>query len=292
MATTDESCVVYLDFDGTIADVDGRIPERTRRAILEARNRGHYVFLNTGRSPREIPSDVKDIGFDGYVTAGGAFAEVGDKVVHRETIPPAQVEAIIDALEKHDLAYTLQYFDGIYASPGLVELFSEVFNDRGFPVEPEDFVSERSTESVAKAVFASRDLQAYDKVCEELGPDFMVVTGTMPYMGTGSGEVSVDTFTKAAPFAAIAEELGVPLENTIAIGDASNDVAMLQRAGIGAAMGHASDEVIAVADEVTSSLISDGVHEVFVRHGLIGVAGKQLWPCGAASGRRRPDAAW
>ena len=208
------------------------------------------------------------------MTAGGAFAEVGDKVVHRETVPPAQVKTIIDAVEKCDLEYALQYFDGIYASPGLVALFREVFNDRGFPIEPEGFVSERSTASVANAVFASRDLQAYDKVCEELGPDFMVVTGTMPYMGTGSGEVSVHTLTKAAPFSAIAEELGVPLENTIAIGDASNDVAMLQRAGIGAAMGHASDEVIAVADEVTSSLISDGVHEVFLRHGLIGADGE------------------
>ena len=241
--------------------------------------------MNTGRNPRETPSDVKDIGFDGCVTAGGAFAEVGDKVVHRETVPPAQVKTIIDAVEKCDLEYALQYFDGIYASPGLVALFREVFNDRGFPIEPEGFVSERSTASVANAVFASRDLEAYDKVLGELGPNFMAVTGTMPYMGTGSGEVFVPELTKAAPFPAIAEELGVPVESAIAIGDASKDTAMLQQPGVGVAMGHASDEVISVADEVASFLISDGVHEVFVRHGLIGVAGKQLWPCGAASGR-------
>ena len=87
-------------------------------------------------------------------------------------------------------------------------------------------------------------------------------------MGTGSGEVSVPHLTKAAPFPAIAEELGVPLENTIAIGDAGNDVAMLQHAGVGIAMEHASDDVMAVADEVTSS-IAEGIRDAFVRHGLI-----------------------
>lgn len=266
---TDKPHVVYLDFDGTIADVDGHVPEATLRAIKQAQERGHFVFLNTGRSPREIPPHVRAIGFDGYVTAGGAFAEIGDKVVHSETIPPVHVDAIISAMEKHGLEFTLQYFDGIYVTPGLLDLLAEVFDAHSYPMSPEDITSERDTEAVAKAVFASRDLGAYDKVVAELGDEFQVVTGTMPYMGTGSGEVSVPHLTKAAPFFAIAEELGVPLENTIAIGDAGNDVAMLQHAGVGIAMGHASDDVMAVADEITSSSIADGVREAFVRHGLI-----------------------
>ena len=266
---TDKPHVVYLDFDGTIADVDGHVPELTLKAIKQAQERGHYVFLNTGRSPREIPPHVKAIGFDGYVTAGGAFAEVGDKVVYSDTLPPAHVEAIIAAMEKHGLKFTLQYFDGVYATPGLLALLAEIFEEHSYPIGPDNLIPERRTEAVAKAVFASRDLGAFDKVVAELGDEFMVITGTMPYMGTGSGEVSVPHLNKAAPFPAIAEELGVPLENTIAIGDAGNDVAMLQSAGVGIAMGHASEEVMAAADEVTSPSITQGIYDAFLRHGLI-----------------------
>ena len=44
MTPTDKPHVVNLDFDGTIADVDGGVPEPTRKAIRQARDGGHYVF--------------------------------------------------------------------------------------------------------------------------------------------------------------------------------------------------------------------------------------------------------
>lgn len=48
----------------------------------------------------------------------------------------------------------------------------------------------------------------------------------------------------------------------VAFGDMPNDVAMLQWAGMGVAMGNAVDEVTAIADHCTSSNDDDGVAEV------------------------------
>ncbi len=44
-----------------------------------------------------------------------------------------------------------------------------------------------------------------------------------------------------------------------AVGDDANDVPMIRNAGLGVAMGHAPDEVLAVADHVTGDHDQDGV---------------------------------
>lgn len=45
----------------------------------------------------------------------------------------------------------------------------------------------------------------------------------------------------------------------MAMGDANNDIEMLQFAGLGIAMGNASDYVKSLADDVTASNEEDGV---------------------------------
>lgn len=53
----------------------------------------------------------------------------------------------------------------------------------------------------------------------------------------------------------------------MAVGDGRNDIEMLTWAGRGIAMGQAPDEVLAVADEVTASVLDDGA--ALVLRGLL-----------------------
>lgn len=61
--------------------------------------------------------------------------------------------------------------------------------------------------------------------------------------------------------------LGTDQANTVAVGDGRNDIEMLTWAGRGIAMGQAPDEVLAVADEVTASVLDDGA--ALVLRGLL-----------------------
>ena len=75
---------------------------------------------------------------------------------------------------------------------------------------------------------------------------------------------------KAAAIAVVLDHLGFDQADSIAFGDNLNDLEMLQFAGVGVAMGQASDRVKAVADEVTGSPDEDGIRDGFARHGLLG----------------------
>ncbi len=64
---------------------------------------------------------------------------------------------------------------------------------------------------------------------------------------------------KATALLALGEQLGIAPSEMIAIGDMDNDVAMLQMAGLGIAMGNAPVNVQAEADWVTDTNNRDGV---------------------------------
>ena len=54
-------------------------------------------------------------------------------------------------------------------------------------------------------------------------------------------------------------KIGIDASEVIAFGDAQNDISMLEWAGIGVAMGNATDAAKAAADEVTASNNEDGI---------------------------------
>ena len=45
----------FIDIDGTLANDEKCVPEENIKAIAEAREKGHMVFINTGRSVSRLP---------------------------------------------------------------------------------------------------------------------------------------------------------------------------------------------------------------------------------------------
>jgi Cof subfamily protein (haloacid dehalogenase superfamily) len=64
---------------------------------------------------------------------------------------------------------------------------------------------------------------------------------------------------KADALRFMAERMGVPMEQVMAIGDNYNDIEMIKAAGRGIAMANAVDKLKETADEVTLSNDEDGV---------------------------------
>ena len=65
----------------------------------------------------------------------------------------------------------------------------------------------------------------------------------------------------------LAQRLGIPIENTVAAGDAANDLSMLRAAGAGVAMCNGTDEAKAAADAVTCRDNNhDGIAEIIEKY--------------------------
>lgn len=63
------------------------------------------------------------------------------------------------------------------------------------------------------------------------------------------------------------QQLGIPIENTVAAGDAANDLSMLRAAGVGVAMCNGTEEAKAAADAVTCRDNNhDGIAEIIEKY--------------------------
>jgi hydroxymethylpyrimidine pyrophosphatase-like HAD family hydrolase len=82
---------------------------------------------------------------------------------------------------------------------------------------------------------------------------------TPSYSGLHFIEVGVGQVSKATALDALAADLGIAAEAVAAFGDNHNDVTMLRWAGRSYAMGNASDDAKAVADEVIATSDEDGL---------------------------------
>ena len=82
-------------------------------------------------------------------------------------------------------------------------------------------------------------------------------------------DINAEGVNKAAGIRSFADYLGLDLSETMAFGDGGNDIPMLRAAGIGVAMGNASDEVKSYADYVTDHIDNDGLYKAFKHFNLI-----------------------
>ena len=94
--------------------------------------------------------------------------------------------------------------------------------------------------------------KAWQEVEKEV-PD-IEITGAL----SNNIEVNAKGVNKGRGLLILGELLGIRREEIMAVGDGSNDIAMLREAGLGVAMENATDEVKAAADAITLSNDREG----------------------------------
>lgn len=274
--------IAFLDVDGTILDHGRTIAPSTIDAVRTARAAGCLVYLSTGRSAGDIAAEVRDIGFDGAITNGGAYATCGDETLVADPMPRDAVDRLIAYFEERGILYFLQTDAAVYATPEAQLATADLMN-RWLGVhdgidEPQTApqgaprfrnLDELDLDHVAKAVFLGEDTDTVAHAQAELGDRFHVVPGSMPLPGGSNGEIGMRGTSKGSAILKVLERVGIDASASIGIGDSWNDVEMFEVCGVGIAMGNAEPELKERADEVTTSIRADGVWNAFVRHGLV-----------------------
>ena len=108
-----------------------------------------------------------------------------------------------------------------------------------------------------------------DGLDRALGDSLRADPGTVQTGAREVGEILIRDVSKATGLADVAAYLDVPIADTVAIGDSTNDMEVLSAAGVSVAMGNAHDDVKAGADIVTDPIDDDGLAKALTRLGLV-----------------------
>lgn len=254
---------VFFDIDGTLVSFKTHeVSQSTIEALDLLRKKGIKVFIATGRHYTSI-NNLGDLKFDGYVTLNGGYCFAGeDKVIYKHSIPDRDIEALIRYME------TEESFPCAFVQEKEIfmnykdETVEEIFNMLNFPeppIRPMDEIRGKTAYQLVSFFTAEQEKKIMTILsnCESTrwNPLF---TDVVP--AGSSKRVGIDKML---------EYFRIPLNECMAFGDGGNDIAMLQHAGIGVAMGNAEDDVKQYADYITDSVDEDGIFKALKHLNII-----------------------
>lgn len=268
---------IFLDIDGTLLDYTQNLPPSSLEAIRLAQTRGHKLLIATGRSRPAIYPWLRELGFDGIISGDGAFAEFGGKIVLENPIPEAQISRLREYLEDQKIGLCEECNSGLYGNRYLLSSTSQTF---GITLEEaqKDLLSiypgltldhQHYHLDVNKVSFVPPAEPRNSALEEIFGDFFRITTWTLLDRAYQFGDFTQKNQSKASAVSALIKSLGIDREDTIALGDAGNDMELLQYCHIGIAMGNATDSLKAIADYITSDVTDHGVYNAFKHYGLI-----------------------
>lgn len=257
--------LIAIDMDGTLLREDKTISKETLRAIDRAKAKGVKIVLSSGRPIDGIRRYLKEL--DLMRDGDYAIAYNGSLIVATKTneILAKTLMKLEDVSYLYELSKKLMVNIHILTKNSCLtpkwNPYSQIEKDiNDIPLEEVDFNNLPYDTSIVKIMMVDEPnilTEAISKLPKEVYEKYSVLRSSPYFLEFLDKKVN-----KGYGVALLANKLGIRSDEVICIGDAGNDIHMLQFAGLGVAMGNAYPEVKKAADYITLSNEENGVAHV------------------------------
>lgn len=265
--------LIALDLDGTLLDNEKKVTAETVNVLREAKEKGIYVIVSTGRPYGGLPFEILEAaGIEYAITSNGSaiYKIPGRECLHSDGICPAYAAEIIAELQTIGV-HTDTVIDGqgygdmrMYDNIDRLDM-SEVMKDymRTSRAYIDDILKEihERQQPIQKITtnFYKDDAEGEQKY-QQILKLFSGEAELNVVSGGGRGlEITKKGISKGTTLRILADLLNVNIEQTMACGDSENDRDILKTAAVGVAMENAQACVKEIADYITLSNEADGV---------------------------------
>ena len=264
--------ICFFDIDGTLAWQDPKLaqelPEDERdlspypnetvaQAIREFVANGNMAFICTGRTLSCIHPKLLELPWTGIVCLAGGYVELDGHVIRDLAMTPGMLQCLIPYLEQSGEVIRFEGLDGV------VRMSADAPDAPGYARTVGDAVTQLQHYGAYKILMSTplanriaRDKELEPLLCfNELELD---VT-----------EISPRKCTKREGIQSVLDALDPNHGTVYGIGDASNDITLMNAVDVGIAMGNAPDYLKKRADYITDSVGNDGVVKALEHFKLI-----------------------
>lgn len=290
-----------LDLDGTLLNHEGQVTPRTRAALQAASDRGVVIVPTTGRPLGNLPpvvaqlpgvryaitsngAAVWDLGSDPLGAVYSRYANAAERQTSEPTCLLRRLMPVETAREVFGIfmeyaggmsvfsdGYSIKEQSGVdFMAARMARMCSTETrqpNDGRFLVvrDLNEWMSRHAAEVEKQCLFFADPAQVPQALAR-----FRAIPGIEVVQGAPENiEVTAAGVDKGEALLTLADRLGIPRAQTLAVGDSENDRAMLEKAGVAAVMANGMPQIKALADLVTTADCNhDGVAEVFETLGL------------------------
>ncbi|MDE7263871.1 MAG: Cof-type HAD-IIB family hydrolase [Anaeroplasmataceae bacterium] len=252
-----------IDLDGTLFDNQKRISEENKLAIEQAKKNGCKIVIATGRpyaGVRPVLEELNLISEEDYVICYN-----GAKVFNTKTLEIVFSSTLtaLDIKKLYQESKRLKtFFHAFQKNEALLTDQHNPYTDvevRINKIEDHivDFTQLEDEVEFLKCMMVGKD-EDITQAMKHLNPMY-----NLSYCVVRSSPIFLEflnpSTNKGSALEALARYLGISMKETMAIGDAGNDLAMIERSAIGVAMENSFPEIKKVANFITTSNENSGV---------------------------------
>ena len=259
--------MLVVDMDDTLLTDNHEISSENKEMLLKAQEMGVYVVLASGRPTsamiefaKELQCDVNNsfmISFNGSVITD--LKE--DKILFEHSLTKEQIHSLYDFSQQNN-THIITYIDGQIISERHSEYIDIEKKITGLKLNIVSSFKDTVTTSAVKCILLEEPeyLKSVETVLKAAMPDLSICMSKPFFL-----EAAPNGIDKGASIKILAEKLNIHQSEIIAVGNAGNDLTMVQFAGLGVWVDNVDPELRHFADVIVASNNNHGVAEVVRR---------------------------
>jgi len=260
--------MLVLDMDDTLLTDDHKISAENKEMISKAQEKGVLVVLASGRPTSAMISYAKDLKMDlnnsFMISYNGAVITdlKEDTILFEQPLSQEQIHELYDFSQRNK-THIITYVDGKVVSETDSEYIDIEIQITG--------LEHHKVLDFKKAVQSSAIKCILLEDPEYLVEVEQILKAEMPHLSISMSkpfflEVAPQGIDKGASIQFLAEKLNILQSEIIAVGNAGNDVTMIEYAGLGVWVDNVTPELREIANVIVSSNNDHGVAEVIRRY--------------------------
>lgn len=259
--------MLVVDMDDTLLTDAHEISNENKQMLLKAQEMGVYVVLASGRPTsamieyaKELQCDVNNsfmISFNGSTITD--LKE--DKLLFEHSLTKEQIHSLYDFSQQNN-THIITYLNGQIISERNSEYIDIESTITGIELVIVPSFKDAVTTSAVKCLLLEEPnyLKTMEPLLKAAMPDLSICMSKPFFL-----EAAPNGVDKGAAIQILAEKLNIHQSEIIAIGNAGNDLTMIQYAGLGVWVDNVDDELREFGDVIVASNNNHGVAEVVRR---------------------------
>ena len=259
--------LIALDIDGTLLNSSNQVTDSVKKAIKESKEKGVKVVLCTGRPLKGVENYLEEFNLreegDYVTTFNGALVQdshTGESISHLTL-------DYNDLCDLYELSLEIGSRSHFYDTRTLYTFNKDVSDYTVYESYlTGSHLNVTTIDQIPKDIAVSKFMmidhpEILDECIKKIPKKFYekyTIVRSMPFFL----EILNSNANKGAGISLLSEELGIKQDEVICVGDAGNDKHMIEYAGLGVAMGNATDDIKEIANYVTRTNDEDGVAHV------------------------------
>lgn len=266
--------LVAIDLDGTLFNQAKQISARNKEALKQAKAQGVKIVICTGRPLKAIEPVLEELGLnddDDYsITFNGGYIQKNQsgEVLHQLTLSKAEVQMMYIAAHANGIPVDTVSDDIVYSITPTIESCPSKYRHLN-----------KNLTNIEVNIAQLPETRRYNKVLLSQEPEYIderIDTVLQLFKDRYSTmktqkflyEIAPAGVSKAEGLAFLGELLDISAAEMMALGDEENDESMIEYAGLGVAMGNATERVKQLSNAETDTNDCDGVAKAIEKYVL------------------------